>query len=56
MLNKQSSKRYKVVATEDSDDEATESISELRPARGECECCCAQQGPLSTFILHSRVS
>ncbi|XP_032926910.1 transmembrane protein 266 isoform X2 [Catharus ustulatus] len=33
MLNKQSSKRYKVVATEDSDDEATESISELRPAR-----------------------
>uniref|UniRef100_A0A8C9NGR3 Transmembrane protein 266 n=1 Tax=Serinus canaria TaxID=9135 RepID=A0A8C9NGR3_SERCA len=35
VLNKQSSKRYKVVATEDSDDEATESISELRAARGE---------------------
>ncbi|NXV03991.1 TM266 protein, partial [Cettia cetti] len=33
MLNKQSSKRYKVVATEDSDDEATENITELRPAR-----------------------
>ncbi|XP_038003572.1 transmembrane protein 266 isoform X2 [Motacilla alba alba] len=33
VLNKQSSKRYKVVATEDSDDEATENISELRPAR-----------------------
>ncbi|XP_039932915.1 transmembrane protein 266 [Hirundo rustica] len=33
VLNKQSSKRYKVVATEDSDDEATESITELRPAR-----------------------
>ncbi|NXQ57557.1 TM266 protein, partial [Anthoscopus minutus] len=32
VLNKQSSKRYKVVATEDSDDEATESIGELRPA------------------------
>ncbi|XP_063268540.1 transmembrane protein 266 [Prinia subflava] len=33
VLNKQSSKRYKVVATEDSDDETTENISELRPAR-----------------------
>ncbi|XP_031361623.1 transmembrane protein 266 isoform X1 [Lonchura striata] len=33
VLNKQSSKRYKVVATEDSDDEATENITELRPAR-----------------------
>lgn len=33
VLNKQSSKRYKVVATEDSDDEGTENISELRPAR-----------------------
>ncbi|NWI94862.1 TM266 protein, partial [Pitta sordida] len=33
VLNKQSSKRYKVVATEDSDDEATESITELRPPR-----------------------
>ncbi|RMB94592.1 hypothetical protein DUI87_29406 [Hirundo rustica rustica] len=33
VLNKQSSKRYKVVATEDSDDEATESITELQPAR-----------------------
>lgn len=38
VLNKQSSKRYKVVATEDSDDEATESISELRAPRGECAC------------------
>ncbi|NXK68959.1 TM266 protein, partial [Sylvietta virens] len=33
VLNKQSSKRYKVVATEDSDDEATENITELQPAR-----------------------
>ncbi|KAM4893317.1 transmembrane protein 266 [Sylvia borin] len=33
VLNKQSSKRYKVVAAEDSDDEATENITELRPAR-----------------------
>ncbi|NXP47830.1 TM266 protein, partial [Heliornis fulica] len=33
VLNKQSSNRYKVVATEDSDDEATENISELRPPR-----------------------
>ncbi|XP_071424245.1 transmembrane protein 266 isoform X2 [Pithys albifrons albifrons] len=33
VLNKQSSKRYKVVATEDSDDEATENITELRPPR-----------------------
>ncbi|NWX17996.1 TM266 protein, partial [Aegotheles bennettii] len=33
VLNKQSSNRYKVVATEDSDDEATESITELRPPR-----------------------
>ncbi|XP_058667750.1 transmembrane protein 266 [Ammospiza nelsoni] len=33
VLNKQSSKRYKVVATEDSDDEGTENISELRPAQ-----------------------
>ncbi|NXH48735.1 TM266 protein, partial [Dicaeum eximium] len=33
MLNKQSSKRYKVVATEDSDDEATENITELQPAQ-----------------------
>ncbi|XP_072789855.1 transmembrane protein 266 isoform X4 [Taeniopygia guttata] len=33
VLNKQSSKRYKVVATEDSDDEATENIAGLRPAR-----------------------
>ncbi|XP_057224685.1 transmembrane protein 266 [Malurus melanocephalus] len=33
VLNKQSSKRYKVVATEDSDDEATETITELRPPR-----------------------
>nr|XP_009941661.1 PREDICTED: transmembrane protein C15orf27 homolog [Opisthocomus hoazin] len=31
VLNKQSSNRYKVVATEDSDDEATENITELRP-------------------------
>ncbi|XP_030312832.1 transmembrane protein 266 [Calypte anna] len=31
VLNKQSSTRYKVVATEDSDDEATENITELRP-------------------------
>ncbi|XP_027753770.1 transmembrane protein 266 [Empidonax traillii] len=34
VLNKQSSKRYKVVATDDSDDEATENITELRPPRG----------------------
>ncbi|NXK11008.1 TM266 protein, partial [Herpetotheres cachinnans] len=33
VLNKQSRKRYKVVATEDSDDEATENITELRPPR-----------------------
>ncbi|CAM9403465.1 unnamed protein product, partial [Bubo scandiacus] len=33
VLNKQSSNRYKVVATEDSDDEATENITELRPPR-----------------------
>ncbi|NWX59570.1 TM266 protein, partial [Promerops cafer] len=33
VLHKQSSKRYKVVATEDSDDEATENITELQPAR-----------------------
>ncbi|NXN92819.1 TM266 protein, partial [Rhinopomastus cyanomelas] len=33
VLNKQSSTRYKVVATEDSDDEATENINELRPPR-----------------------
>ncbi|NWR89457.1 TM266 protein, partial [Furnarius figulus] len=33
VLNKQSSKRYKVVATEDSDDETTENITELRPPR-----------------------
>ncbi|NWH31932.1 TM266 protein, partial [Chloropsis hardwickii] len=33
VLNKQSSKRYTVVATEDSDDEATENITELQPAR-----------------------
>nr|XP_009679934.1 PREDICTED: transmembrane protein C15orf27 homolog [Struthio camelus australis] len=33
LLNKQSSNRYKVVATEDSDDEATENITELRPPR-----------------------
>ncbi|NWX38035.1 TM266 protein, partial [Notiomystis cincta] len=33
VLNKQSSKRYKVVATEDSDDEATENITELRLPR-----------------------
>ncbi|XP_032555524.1 transmembrane protein 266 isoform X2 [Chiroxiphia lanceolata] len=33
ILNKQSSKRYKVVATDDSDDEATENITELRPPR-----------------------
>ncbi|NWU88465.1 TM266 protein, partial [Upupa epops] len=33
ILNKQSNNRYKVVATEDSDDEATENISELRPPR-----------------------
>ncbi|XP_017672251.1 PREDICTED: transmembrane protein 266 isoform X2 [Lepidothrix coronata] len=33
VLNKQSSKRYKVVATDDSDDEATENITELRPPR-----------------------
>ncbi|XP_067390860.1 transmembrane protein 266 isoform X2 [Emydura macquarii macquarii] len=31
VLSKQSSNRYKVVATGDSDDEATENISELRP-------------------------
>ncbi|KAL8197062.1 UNVERIFIED_CONTAM: hypothetical protein K2H54_008184 [Gekko kuhli] len=36
MLNKQSSNRYKVVAAAgDSDDEATENITELRPPRGE---------------------
>ncbi|KAK1199224.1 TM266 protein, partial [Pygoscelis papua] len=40
VLNKQSSNRYKVVATEDSDDEVTENITELRPPRGEC-CLCA---------------
>uniref|UniRef100_A0A8D0HLR9 Transmembrane protein 266 n=1 Tax=Sphenodon punctatus TaxID=8508 RepID=A0A8D0HLR9_SPHPU len=33
ILNKQSSNRYKVVATGDSDDEATENITELRPPR-----------------------
>ncbi|XP_019388907.1 PREDICTED: transmembrane protein 266 [Crocodylus porosus] len=33
VLNQQSSNRYKVVATGDSDDEATENITELRPAR-----------------------
>ncbi|KAM9223835.1 transmembrane protein 266 [Leptosomus discolor] len=33
VLNKQNSNRYKVVATEDSDDEATENITELRPPR-----------------------
>ncbi|XP_013812461.2 transmembrane protein 266 [Apteryx mantelli] len=33
LLNKQSSNRYKVVATEDSDDEATENITELQPPR-----------------------
>ncbi|XP_042659831.1 transmembrane protein 266 isoform X1 [Tyto alba] len=33
VLNKQSSNRYKVVSTEDSDDEATENITELRPSR-----------------------
>ncbi|NXH17494.1 TM266 protein, partial [Bucco capensis] len=33
VLNKQSSNRYKVVATEDSDDEATENITELRLPR-----------------------
>ncbi|XP_074822167.1 transmembrane protein 266 isoform X3 [Natator depressus] len=33
MLSKQSSNRYKVVATGDSDDEATENITELRPPR-----------------------
>ncbi|XP_054692369.1 transmembrane protein 266 isoform X2 [Grus americana] len=33
VLNKQSSNRYKVVATEDSDDDATENITELRPPR-----------------------
>ncbi|XP_069723009.1 transmembrane protein 266 isoform X2 [Phaenicophaeus curvirostris] len=33
VLNKHSSNRYKVVATEDSDDEATENITELRPPR-----------------------
>ncbi|KAF1592199.1 hypothetical protein FQV11_0004241, partial [Eudyptes moseleyi] len=33
VLNKQSSNRYKVVATEDSDDEVTENITELRPPR-----------------------
>ncbi|NWX52422.1 TM266 protein, partial [Steatornis caripensis] len=33
VLNKQSSNRYKVVATEDSDDEATENITELRTPR-----------------------
>ncbi|NXC17587.1 TM266 protein, partial [Corythaeola cristata] len=33
VLNKQSSNRYKVVATEDSDDEATENITELRHPR-----------------------
>ncbi|XP_051484596.1 transmembrane protein 266 [Apus apus] len=31
VLNKQSSNRYKVVAAEDSDDETTENITELRP-------------------------
>ncbi|KFV10716.1 Transmembrane protein C15orf27, partial [Pterocles gutturalis] len=35
VLNKQSSNRYKVVAIEDSDDEATENITELRPPREE---------------------
>ncbi|NXG90185.1 TM266 protein, partial [Stercorarius parasiticus] len=33
VLNKQSSNRYKVVATEDSDDDAPENITELRPPR-----------------------
>ncbi|XP_021262532.1 transmembrane protein 266 [Numida meleagris] len=33
VLNKQSSNRYKVVATEDSDDEATENITELQTPR-----------------------
>ncbi|PKU38783.1 transhypothetical protein [Limosa lapponica baueri] len=33
VLNKQSSNRYKVVATEDSDDDTTENITELRPPR-----------------------
>ncbi|NXR08133.1 TM266 protein, partial [Semnornis frantzii] len=33
VLNKQSSNRYKVVATEDSDDDTTENIAELRPSR-----------------------
>ncbi|OXB82023.1 UNVERIFIED_CONTAM: hypothetical protein H355_004106 [Colinus virginianus] len=33
VLNKQSSNRYKVVATEDSDDEATETITELQTPR-----------------------
>ncbi|NXG44881.1 TM266 protein, partial [Psilopogon haemacephalus] len=33
VLNKQSSNRYKVVATEDSDDDTTENITELRPSR-----------------------
>ncbi|OXB65658.1 hypothetical protein ASZ78_014637 [Callipepla squamata] len=33
VLNKQSSNRYKVVATEDSDDEATETITELQSPR-----------------------
>uniref|UniRef100_A0A8B9TLF9 Transmembrane protein 266 n=1 Tax=Anas platyrhynchos TaxID=8839 RepID=A0A8B9TLF9_ANAPL len=39
VLNKQSSNRYKVVATEDSDDEGTENITELQTPRGEC-CLC----------------
>ncbi|XP_054024890.1 transmembrane protein 266 isoform X2 [Melanerpes formicivorus] len=33
VLNKQSSNRYKVVATEDSDDDTTDNITELRPSR-----------------------
>lgn len=46
MLNKQSSNRYKVVATEDSDDEATETITELQTPRGECCLCAAMHGTI----------
>lgn len=48
MLNQQSSNRYKVVATGDSDDEATENITELRPARGE-SCLHAVYQPVLLF-------
>ncbi|XP_031411159.1 transmembrane protein 266 isoform X1 [Meleagris gallopavo] len=49
VLNKQSSNRYKVVATEDSDDEATETITELQSPRGECCLCAAIHGTIVPF-------